>query len=367
MEVNLRNVLIVISAVVIIAILLHGLWTIRKNKNPYKLKTNKEKPSADSRGFDSSGFDKSGFDQDGVSKPRVISENTLNDNEIPSEAAPAPSFDAEPLPKDIEKPSDNTFSLEPKLGNLSDIAEAPPVASAPPLEKSTELAPDLDNDDLLAVNHHSNEDIKSTEKSVSCEPKKSHKRGVKKKISDTLKRNQMEINFGSSDIDTNDKAPTISDLEQNQSKTKPAIEPEVIVVSVVMPENMTMSGAALLPTLLTLGLRFGDMDIFHRHQDNAGNGKVTFSLANMMNPGVFDLDQMESFTTQGVSLFMTLPNAGDAFAVFEQLMTAAKQLSMEFGAQLLDDKRSVMTKQTEQHYMGKIREFERKNRIALAQ
>ena len=84
----------------------------------------------------------------------------------------------------------------------------------------------------------------------------------------------------------------------------------------------------------------------------------------MMNPGTFDLDAMESFATQGISLFMTLPNAGDPFEVFEQMLSAAKQLSQEFHGQLLDDKRSVMTKQTEQHYIGKIREFERKSRIA---
>ena len=108
------------------------------------------------------------------------------------------------------------------------------------------------------------------------------------------------------------------------------------------------------------------MDIFHRHEDNAGNGKVTFSLANMMNPGTFNLDEIESFNTQGITLFMTLPNAGDPFEVFENLMSAAKQLSIEFNAQMLDDKRSVMTKQTEQHYMDKIRDFERRNRIASA-
>ena len=83
----------------------------------------------------------------------------------------------------------------------------------------------------------------------------------------------------------------------------------------------------------------------------------------MMNPGTFDLDEIENFTTQGVTLFMTLPNAGDAFAVFEQMLNAAKQLAIEFQGQLLDDKRSVMTKQTEQHYMSMIREFERKSRI----
>ncbi|MBA6365686.1 cell division protein ZipA, partial [Colwellia sp. BRX8-8] len=43
---------------------------------------------------------------------------------------------------------------------------------------------------------------------------------------------------------------------------------------------------------------------------------------------------------------------------------AAKQLALEFNGQLLDDKRNVMTKQTEQHYVGKIREFTRRNLIA---
>jgi len=131
-----------------------------------------------------------------------------------------------------------------------------------------------------------------------------------------------------------------------------------------MPENHQMSGAALLPSLLTLGMKYGEMNIFHRHQDNAGNGPVTFSLANMLNPGSFELDTMETFVTQGVSLFMMLPNASDPFAAFDQMLLAAKQLATEFNAQLLDDKRNVMTKQTEQHYVSKIREFDRQQRIA---
>ena len=73
---------------------------------------------------------------------------------------------------------------------------------------------------------------------------------------------------------------------------------------------------------------------------------------------------METFVTQGISLFMMLPNAGNPFEVFEQMLSASKQLAAEFNGQLLDDKRSVLTKQTEQHYVTKIREFERKSRIA---
>jgi len=189
---------------------------------------------------------------------------------------------------------------------------------------------------------------------------------VSKRKKDEIKRNQMEINFGDNLVFEDETMPSVSIVEEPVAKKTVSIDPEVLVVSVVMAEGQVISGAALLPTLLTLGMRFGDMDIFHRHQDNAGNGKVTFSLANMMNPGTFNLDAMETFTTQGISLFMTLPNTGDAFEVFEQMLGAAKQLAMEFQGQLLDDKRSVMTKQTEQHYTGKIREFERKSRIAAS-
>ena len=63
MEGNFRNALIIISAIVIGAIFVHGLWTIRKNKNPYKLKTKKDGVKPLTRGFDPLGFD-----QDGVSK-----------------------------------------------------------------------------------------------------------------------------------------------------------------------------------------------------------------------------------------------------------------------------------------------------------
>ena len=355
MEDNFRNVLIIISAIVIAAIFIHGFWTIRKNKNPYKLKAKNEKVEPLSRGFDGSGFD-----QDGVGKAKVINVNTLNENEIPSQAAPAPAFDEEPLPIDVEKPTAEQPALEPSLGDLSDITEQPPVDNTPHPAQTSELAPEPEIEEDKPVYQQPVEQIKPSIKPTAKPRTRDNRKAGKEKLA----RNQMEINFGDEVTSSDeDELPSISATENTN---KMEIDPEVIVISVVMPESNSISGAALLPTLLTLGLRFGDMDIFHRHQDNAGNGKVTFSLANMMNPGTFDLDEIESFSTQGITLFMTLPNAGDPFEVFELMMSAAKQLSMEFNAQLLDDKRSVMTKQTEQHYMGKIREFERRNRIASA-
>ncbi|GHE98756.1 cell division protein ZipA [Thalassotalea profundi] len=385
MEDNFRNVLIILSAIIIAAIFAHGFWTIRKNKNPYKLKAKAEKVEPMDRGFDGSGFD-----QDGVSRARVVSASSLNQNEIPQEAAPAPNYDEDPLPQDLEKRSHDKPTLEPTLGDLSDITDTPPNNTVPPAQMHSEVdsveeislsTDSMKNDEIstqtLLDEHIQEQTPKPVYQAPVSQPKQTpainkgaQKRSVRKTAQAPVKRNQMEINFGD-ELDFDDEPmPSISagDDANTQMEKKANIEvaPEVIVVSVVMNEDNCISGAALLPALLTLGLRYGDMDIFHRHEDNAGNGKVTFSLANMMNPGTFNLDEIESFSTQGISLFMTLPNAGDPFEVFEQMMSAAKQLSMEFNGQLLDDKRSVMTKQTEQHYTSKIREFERKNRIAHA-
>jgi cell division protein ZipA len=349
MEDNFRTALIVISAVVITAIFAHGFWTIRKNKNPYKLKT-KSKKKSENIDPESRGFDGSGFDQDGVSKPRII-DNLLTDDVSHQEM---------PMPADTDYEAqanayqNNTDNAEPSLGDMSSLDD---------MTKQTGTnVPDLRaQEQSLFEQVTSPEKVEKIVESVYQAPVTSAK-PIRKKA--PIKRDQIEINFGreidgsKSILKSVKKEPTIA------KKVKTSIEPEVLIISVVMPEHQQMSGAELLPTLLTLGMKYGEMNIFHRHEDNAGNGKVTFSLANIMNPGTFDLDNMESFSTQGVSLFMTLPNVGDAFTVFNQMLNAAKQLALEFNAQLLDDKRSVMTKQTEQHYTDKIRDFERKNLIA---
>ncbi|MFT7318453.1 MAG: cell division protein ZipA [Pseudoalteromonas distincta] len=350
MEDNFRNTLIIISAIVIVAIFIHGYWTIRKQKNPYKLKTKVEPVASQSRGFDGSGFD-----QDGVSKPKVVGASAQDDElAVKSHCVEgsADFYSEAPMPNDVPLADFDEKGQEQGLnfGALHNDTEAVPEHL-----KQQALSDTADYDkgyfEETAVN-----------KTATIEANR-------KKALQTKPVYQQPVTQAKPDILVN-KAAALNKDEPSPSATPASeksaaidIEPQVIVLSVVMPKGQVMSGAALLPTLLTLGMKYGEMNIFHRHQDNAGNGKVTFSLANMMNPGTFNLDDMENFSTQGITLFMTLPNPGDAFSVFEQMLNAAKQLAVEFHGQLLDHKRSVMTKQTEQHYISLIREFERKSRI----
>lgn len=135
---------------------------------------------------------------------------------------------------------------------------------------------------------------------------------------------------------------------------------EVLVINIMAREGELFLGEPLLNAILQSGLRFGDMDIFHRHSDPMGTGPILFSLANMVKPGYFDLDAMAEFTTPGVSMFMTLPLDHDNMQAFDTMADAARQICDAMGGELKDENRSVMTRQTLEHCRQRIRDFERR-------
>jgi len=143
------------------------------------------------------------------------------------------------------------------------------------------------------------------------------------------------------------------------SKEQPPVE-EVLVINVVAREGDGFKGSALLQNILESGLRFGEMDIFHRHESMAGNGEVLFSMANGVKPGTFDLDDIDHFSTRAVSFFLGLPGPRHPKQAFDVMVAAARKLSQELNGELKDDQRSVMTAQTIEHYRQRIVEFERR-------
>ena len=54
---------------------------------------------------------------------------------------------------------------------------------------------------------------------------------------------------------------------------------------------------------------------------------------------------------------MTLPCEGDTLPAFNMLHSAAKKIADEFGAEIFDHKRELLTVPTVRQYVEKIREF----------
>ena len=128
------------------------------------------------------------------------------------------------------------------------------------------------------------------------------------------------------------------------------------MISVQM-RNQEFKGRELVNCLEQFGMLFGEMDIFHRHADLAGTGKILFSAANMFNPGSFPMATIHQFTTQGLTFFMTLPCYGEAEQNFKLMLQTAQQVADLLGGDVTDDQRNLMTPKRLDQYKERIKGF----------
>lgn len=96
------------------------------------------------------------------------------------------------------------------------------------------------------------------------------------------------------------------------------------------------SGRAISQAATQLGMQFGAMDIFHLKNDNPLGCRHLFSLANMYDPGSFDLNTINALKTAGLTLFMNVPCAFQPAAVFERMIETARGLCDLLDGRLVD-------------------------------
>lgn len=155
-------------------------------------------------------------------------------------------------------------------------------------------------------------------------------------------------------------------LKREQAKQTQVVE-QVISVFVTANHSQGFYGPQLLELLEACGMVHGEMNIFHRFEDGLRLGKTQFSMANMMEPGTFDLAQMDQLHTPGVVFFLTLPAAQNNMQAFDYMLETAQCLASNLGGDVLDEQRSVMRPQTIEHCRQQIREFERRHMTRRAQ
>lgn len=139
--------------------------------------------------------------------------------------------------------------------------------------------------------------------------------------------------------------------------------PEKILQINVMARNGAINGDMLMQVARDLQLEAGEMEIFHRLTDDKQR-KSIFSMASLVEPGTFPFDAMSEFTTPGVTLFAQLPGPRDGQEIFEQMLATAQRLAALLDAELLDQTRSVLSRQTIEHIRQEISEHSRLIRLS---
>ena len=381
---ELRLSLLIIGTCFIVGVLAHGLWKIRKSNKaskreriePRQWEEENDADATDDWADEDSNGDAPDYDDLGLGKVRVVASTKPTAPQPEPQVDDVDDFAAEeyteenvkPQPKPAPVPQEKLYGSvvsnpKPHMqhGRTSHTeGEAEEPIPAPPgfLIRKEQVSPQAREVDSFSLD---------TQEAAQAQPEPVAEPDIKKSKKKFLGKRRQEPNFGDDQmkIDFDDSVSQSQDATSaSSSAAGNDVEQEVLIINVKAADDAPIAGAALLPLLLTLGFKFGDQDIFHRHVNSNGKGPVLFSLANMFKPGVFDIDNLETFSTQGVSLFMILPIEGDAHQVFNMMHNAARKIADEFNGQILDGRRSVLTKQGLQQYMEKIREFERKRMIA---
>ena len=105
-------------------------------------------------------------------------------------------------------------------------------------------------------------------------------------------------------------------------------EHQIITFLIKAAPGKTFFGDNILGATDVVGMKFGDMNIFHHHgAEGMQSGQSIFSLASMYEPGYFDPDNMETYQTKGLTLFMQLPAPMDNIQAFDLLQETAMRLA----------------------------------------
>nr|WP_192867818.1 cell division protein ZipA [Thaumasiovibrio subtropicus] len=316
---ELRLVLIVVGVLAIAALLIHGLWTSRKEQ-PAKFGEKPLKKMSD--------VDDQGFDQDGIGEVRVVTRNQEKRQE--PEFSFGESLSHDPL---LEQPQETP----PAQQDVQPASE--PVLSFSATEAAVEAPsskPPTDNAE--AVVERSAEPV-TVDSSPYIEEEKSQPIEVEPEIEEAP---QVE--------------PALAESEPVVSEAEPEQEPEVLVLHVHANQGEIFKGTRLINSMEQYGLTFGDMNIYHRHVDETASSKVIFSVANIVKPGVFH--QNVEFETPGISFFMTLPCYGKADQNFKLMLQTAQQIADDLGGLVMDDQRHMITPQKLDSYREKIKRYQ---------
>ncbi|MEM7282342.1 MAG: cell division protein ZipA [Pseudomonadota bacterium] len=116
-------------------------------------------------------------------------------------------------------------------------------------------------------------------------------------------------------------------------------------------------GSQVVQVLHDNGLMHGKFGIFHRNVEGRSD-QVAFSVANMLEPGTFDLGNIDNLSTPGVTFFMVLPSPVDGVRVFTDMLEVARSIALELGGDVLDQQGSSMSNQAAGHIREEIIAFQ---------
>lgn len=366
-QLSIRDWMVIIGAMMIAAVLIDAVrryWRERRAEIKLNARIDRSAPLSD----DDDAFNlltelpnggariirRDDLFEDGVPNPReALSNATASDTDDEVQSVQAP----DPIDLAVEAIEAESASV---MSDGSEDATADEVRS----RESVVEGATVDTEPTVAMEPEGGKEVVPESNKTDASPRR---RIVKPPPDD----GDLPATEGDRDAGTVDWLDSLDPDEEDESELTEADSSEhgrlprgadthVFILYAVARSEEGFSGTDILETLLACDLRFGDMDFFHRHEQASGRGPIEFSVANMMKPGVFDIDNMEPLQTRGLMFFVTLPGPTDMLKAFDYMYETAKVVAKALNGDIQDETRSLVTRQSLEHMRQQIRELERR-------
>ena len=108
----------------------------------------------------------------------------------------------------------------------------------------------------------------------------------------------------------------------------------LVIVNIAAQEGSEFAGNDIQRIAERSRMQIGDMGMFHFLDPRTGHSR--FTMANRFEPGNFDPAALKTFSTRGLTLFMSMPRVPDPLAVFDEMIAVAQYAASELSGELRD-------------------------------
>jgi cell division protein ZipA len=150
----------------------------------------------------------------------------------------------------------------------------------------------------------------------------------------------------------------VEDLPDTPEPCLPDINDSLIVsIRLMARQHKGFPADKLILALREMGLQHGKFGIFHR-PDAENEGRADFSVANLVEPGSFDLTRIKKDYYSGVSIFLMLPGPDDGVNAFDDMLTTSRSLAEKMDGELFDEQGSTLSIQRERYLREEVVQFQ---------
>ena len=134
-----------------------------------------------------------------------------------------------------------------------------------------------------------------------------------------------------------------------------------LVYLTLVAKQEHVSGRVVLDALGAEGFRPGLMRLYYWRSD--AEPSIRFGVANMVEPGILDPNELPGMETPGLVTFMSVSqDSASAFRILDSMVAVSRRLARRMDATLCDETRSTLTAQAENHLRESVADILRRDR-----